>query len=128
MGATGVPVAGDPGWEKAKVWGEVHLARDAYGATGPAPRTTRYRAAARARGRKAVRFYARDVHHFGWAADPDFKYEGALYRGAIPIHALITPAEMPKLGHGAFVKWNEHALEFLEKIYGPVRISAAHRD
>ena len=112
VGATGVPVAGDPGWEKAKVWGEVHLARDAYGAvdaTLPAV----------ASGKKAVRFYARDVHHFGWATDPDFKYEGALYRGAIPIHVLITPAQLAKLGNGTFVKWNEHALEFLEKIYGP---------
>lgn len=111
VGATGVPVAGDPGWERAKVWGQVLLARDAYGqvdTTLPAV----------ARGRKAVRFYARDVHHFGWSVDPEYRYEGDLYRGAIPIHALITPAEMPKLGHGAFVKWNEHALEFLEKIYG----------
>jgi hypothetical protein len=117
VGATGVPIAGDPGWEKAKVWGEVHLARDAYGATGATGGmdTTLPPVAS---GRKAVRFYARDVHHFGWSVDPQYRYEGELYRGAIPIHALITPAEMPKLGHGAFVKWNEHALEFLEKIYG----------
>ena len=112
VGATGVPVAGDPGWEKAKVWGEVHLARDAYGAVD----ATLPEVAA---GKKAVRFYARDVHHFGWATDPEFKYEGALYRGAIPIHVLITPAQLAKLGHGVFVMWNEHALEFLEKIYGP---------
>jgi Peptidase family M1 domain len=26
---------------------------------------------------------------------------------------------MPRLGRGTFVKWNERALEFLEKIYGP---------
>ena len=116
VGATGVPVAGDPGWEKAKVWGEVHLARDAYAATGARIDTT---LPTPAPGRKIVRFYARGVHHFGWAVDPEYRYEGALYRGAIPIHALITPAEMPTLGHGAFVKWNEHALEFLERIYGP---------
>ena len=121
VGATGVPVAGDPGWEKAKVWGDVHLGRDAYGATGATGATGAIDTAlpAVASGRKAVRFYARDVHHFGWSVDPDFKYEGALYRGAIPIHVLITPAEMAKLGHGVFVMWNEHALEFLEKIYGP---------
>ena len=115
VGATGVPIAGDPGWEKAKAWGEVHLARDAYGATGPSDTTL----PTAAPGRKIVRFYARDVHHFGWTVDPQFRYEGELYRGEIPIHALITPAEMPKLGNGTFVKWNEHALEFLEKIYGP---------
>jgi hypothetical protein len=115
VGATGVPVAGDPGWEKAKVWGEVHLARDAYGAAGTIDTVLPPVAS----GRKAVRFYARDVHHFGWSVDPDFKYEGALYRGTIPIHVLIPPSQMAKLGHGVFVKWNEHALEFLEKIYGP---------
>ncbi|MBA2683459.1 MAG: M1 family metallopeptidase [Gemmatimonadaceae bacterium] len=112
VGATGVPVAGDPGWEKAKVWGEVHLARDAYGAVDTAlPKV--------AAGMKAVRFVARNVHHFGWATDPDFKYEGGLYRGAIPIHVLITPAQLARVGKGTFVKWNEHSLEFLEKIYGP---------
>ena len=112
VGATGVPVAGDPGWEKAKVWGDVHLARDVYGAVDATLPVV-------PNGTKAVRFYARDVHHFGWATDPAFKYEGALYRGAIPIHVLITPAQLAKLGNGTFVKWNEHALEFLEKIYGP---------
>ena len=112
VGATGVPVAGDPGWEKARVWGQVHLARDAYGAVD----TTLPEVAV---GKKAVRFYARDVHHFGWATDPEFKYEGALYRGAMPLHVLITPAALAKLGKGTFVTWTEHALEFLEKIYGP---------
>jgi hypothetical protein len=121
VGATGVPVAGDPGWEKAKVWGEVHLARDAYGARGAHGADGAIDTALPAvpSGRKAVRFYARDVHHFGWSVDPDFRYEGKLYRGAIPIHVLFTPADAPRLGNGTFVKWNEHALEFLEKIYGP---------
>ncbi len=112
VGATGVPVAGDPGWVKARVWGEVHLDRDAYGAVDTS-------LPAVPAGKKAVRFYARDVHHFGWATDPEFRYEGALYRGAIPIHVLITPTALAKTGKGGFVKWNEHALEFLEKIYGP---------
>lgn len=112
VGATGVPVSGDPGWEHAKSWGEVHYARDAYGTvdmTSPAVPS----------GMKAVRFYARDVHHFGFAVDPDFRYEGGLYRGTIPIHVLIPSAQLARLGHGVFVSWNVHALEFLEKIYGP---------
>ena len=41
VGATGVPVAGDPGWERAKAWGEVHYARDAYGARAPSTRRFR---------------------------------------------------------------------------------------
>ena len=112
VGATGVPVAGDPGWEKAKDWGEVHLARDAYGAVDTTLPATL------PNGDRAVRFLARNVHHFGWATDPDFRYEGALYHGRIPIHALITPALLSRLGHGTFVRYNEHALEFLETIYG----------
>ena len=112
VGATGVPIAGDPGWERAKDWGEVHYARDAYAGVD----TTLPQAVS---GRKIVRFYARHVHHFGWATDPDFRYEGALFRGTIPIHVLIPSADTARLGHGTFVKWNEHALEFLEKIYGP---------
>ena len=112
VGATGVPVAGDPGWETAKAWGDVLYARDAYGAVD----TTLPPVSS---GRKAVRFYARDVHHFGWSTDPEFRYEGALYRGAIPIRVLITPSQLARIGHGVFVTWNEHALAFLEKIYGP---------
>ena len=112
VGATGVPIAGDPGWEQARAWGAVHLARESYGALD----TT---LPALAPGKKGVRFYARDVHHFGWATDPEFRYEGGLYRGAIPIHVLISPTLLAKLGRGTFVSWNVHALDFLEKIYGP---------
>ena len=48
-----------------------------------------------ARGRKIVRFYARDVHHFGWSVDPDYRYEGALYRGAI---AFVYPSRSEGFG------------------------------
>lgn len=112
VGATGIPVAGDPGWEKAREWGEVHLSRDAYGVVDTTLPPTL------PAGDKAVRFLARNVHHFGWATDPAFRYEGAMYHDRIPIHVLIMPALVSKLGQGKFVTYNVHALEFLEKIYG----------
>src|SRR6185369_11566950 len=73
LAATGVPVSGDPGWERVKKWGQVRLGRDAY-ATMPAAPNVEVPAGAR-----AVRFIARDVHHFAWSASPDYRYEGAVY-------------------------------------------------
>ncbi len=112
IGATGVPVEGDPGWEHALRWGAVHYARDAYGAPPPAPPVNV------PPGDKRVRFLARDVHHFGWAVDPAYIYEGGLLRDAVPIHALYLPGGEAKLGNGKLVTWNMHALEWLERIYG----------
>src|SRR5919199_3924674 len=64
MGATGVPVAGDPGWAGALKWGEVHPQRDAYGPL-PGMLVMAGEADTAARPRmKTVRFVARDVHHF----------------------------------------------------------------
>src|SRR5687768_2173751 len=37
IGATGVPVDGDPGWQRALRWGSVHLKSDAYGDVPSAP-------------------------------------------------------------------------------------------
>ena len=66
VGATGVPVEGDPGWERVKHGGSVNIPRDAYGPLPPAPAVTL------AAGERAVRFYARDIHHFAWSVVPRF--------------------------------------------------------
>jgi hypothetical protein len=75
IGATGVPVSGDPGWARARRPGtmEPRLAAHAYGTLPPAP-TTPVPA-----GSRAVRFVARNVHHFAWSVSPGFRYEGAVY-------------------------------------------------
>lgn len=75
VGATGVPVSGDPGWARVAAPGSAppRLAAGAYGSLPPAPAVTP------GNGFRAVRFFARDVHHFAWSASPGFRYEGATY-------------------------------------------------
>jgi hypothetical protein len=75
VGATGVPVSGDPGWARVAAPGTSapRLAADAYRDLPPAP------AVVPGAGYRAVRFVARDVHHFAWSVSPGFRYEGATY-------------------------------------------------
>ena len=112
LGASGVPVEGDPGWERVRAGGSVHIDRDVYGALPPAPAVTL------APGERAVRFYARDIHHFAWSASPDFRYEGAIYRDGIAIHVLYEPRNAAEWGKGQMVDYERHALAWLESIYG----------
>ncbi len=113
LGATGIPVEGDPGWERALRWGSVMIRRDAYGALPPAP------AVRLDSGERAVRFYARDIHHFAWTASPDYRYEGAMYRDTIPVHVLYEPSGEKGWGQGAAIEKEKRALAWLESIYGP---------
>ncbi len=113
VAGTGVVVAGDPGWEGAKKWGTVHEQRDFYpeargAGIPPVPD-----------GFKAVRFYARDVHGFAWTASPDYRYEGGMYAGRVPIHVLYQPGDEAEWGNGQAVGRTATALEWLESIYGP---------
>lgn len=119
MAATGVPVSGDPGWERVRLPGSTspRLARDAYGAPAamrrvPVPP-----------GHRAVRFMARDVHHFGWSVSPDFRYEGGQWireRAGQPgwdtvsLH-LLHENWMP----GRTLGDMRYALQWLESLYGP---------
>ncbi|MFB6368720.1 MAG: hypothetical protein ABEJ00_03825, partial [Gemmatimonadota bacterium] len=100
VGATGVPVEGDPGWEPApgSPADEPLYQRDWYGedprADLPDPGLLPGSAGGN---RKRVRFYAERVHHFAWSASPDYRYEGAVWeRGAledVAIHALYRPGD-----------------------------------
>src|SRR5947207_15594155 len=76
VGATGVPVEGDPGWEKANANPGIPIdyQRDWY----HAPRTTP-RCRDTAPGRKCVRFHAEQVHHFAFSLNPDYVYEQGRY-------------------------------------------------
>lgn len=82
VGATGVPVQGDPGWARVAVNGNAPAyQRDAYGTLTAGPR------AEVPSGFRSVRFVARDVHHFGWSVSPHFVYEGATF---------VRPARAPR--------------------------------
>jgi len=75
VGATGVPVSGDPGWARVMVPGSERprLAANAYAKLPAAPTVTP------GAGYRAVRFVARDVHHFVWSVSPGFRYQGTTY-------------------------------------------------
>ena len=139
VSATGVPVAGDPGWERVRRGGTpLLLQRTAYGrqaapAAAPvAPPSMR-----------AVVFEAKDVHHFAWTADPDYRYEGGAYvRPAlrqkpgyrvwdtVAVHVLYRAGDDTTWGGGVVVQRTVDALKWLEEVYGPYaypQISAIHR-
>ena len=112
LGATGVPVEGDPGWRRVLKWGTVNIPRNAFGALPPAPVVTL------ADGERAVRFYSRGTHHFAWTASPDYVYEGGVYRASLPVGALYEPRGAKGWGNGVAVEWQKFALQWLESIYG----------
>lgn len=123
VAATGVPVQGDPGWERVKAWGTVYRQEHAYDV---APAGVEVPA-----GMRAVRFVARDVHHFAWSVSPDYRYEGgALIRrpsratrfptwDTVAVHVLYKAGDEPTWGHGQVVERTIQAMRWLERIYGP---------
>jgi hypothetical protein len=116
IGATGVPVEGDPGWAgAAAVPGtQPDLRRDAYetrtaqalGLLGTAPDP----------GRKHVRWRAEDVHHFAWSVSPDYIYEGGRYEH-VAIHVLYRPGDTA-WADGIVVGRTADALAFYDTIFG----------
>src|SRR5205807_1275128 len=74
IGATGVPVEGDPGWDHAKADQNLRIdyQRQWYRSPLPAPGCAAMRVGP---GRKCVRFRAEDVHHFAFSLNPDYIYE-----------------------------------------------------
>lgn len=140
VGATGVPVAGDPGWERAKRGGgaPAFLQRTAYGTAGASALVPIAPASMR-----TVVFEAKDVHHFAWTTDPEYRYEGGLYIRPRPrpatqfkiwdtvgVHVLYRPIGDSTWGKGAVVQRTIDALKWLEEVYGPYaypQLSTVHR-
>ncbi|MBC8086426.1 MAG: M1 family metallopeptidase [Phycisphaerae bacterium] len=87
VGATGVPVSGDPGWARVALPGSKlpRLAAEAYPDVPASPQV------AVAPGARAVRFYARNVHEFAWSISPGFRYESAEYVRSVPVAGLRFP-------------------------------------
>ena len=126
VGATGVPVEGDPGWQKAAVGavanGAIDYQRNYYGRSnnkcgGPAV------------GRKCVRFFADSVHHFAFSMNPDYRYEQGRYKDVV-VHVLYQPGDSATWGKGIAVRNTEVALAWLDSLYGPFawpQITNVHR-
>src|SRR5258705_9334882 len=73
VGATGVPVEGDPGWQKAAVGavasGGIDYQRDYYGRSGG-----QNRCSVKPAGRKCGRSFVDSVHHFAFSLNPDYPH------------------------------------------------------
>jgi peptidase M1-like protein len=113
IGATGVPVCGDPGWERARAvpGASIDYQRHAY-------RAVANDCPAAAPGRKTVRFSAEQVHHFAFSLNPDYRYEEGRY-GATVVRVLYQPGDTATWGHGLAVQRTETALAWLDSLYGP---------
>ncbi|MGZ8391632.1 MAG: M1 family aminopeptidase, partial [Gemmatimonadales bacterium] len=115
VGATGVPVCGDPGWERANraLSRDVEYQRNYYGARTPSADACSGAAA----GRKKIRWYAEDVHHFALSLNPDYRYEGGTF-GDVAVHVLYQPGDEGTWGHGTAVERTVTALAWLDRLFG----------
>src|SRR5690606_16293796 len=124
IGATGVVLEGDAGWERAHRWGEVACQPLAYDSVAD----RRLQPWDIPPGSKSVRFVARDVHHFGWSTAPTYRYEGGWYvRDTAPepsrlpawdsvaVHVLYQPGDETTWGDGQVVRRTRVALDWLEQ-------------
>jgi hypothetical protein len=125
VAATGVPISGEPGWERARRRGTIHYAERAY---GPIP-TVEIAGGEAHTGVKIVRFVARNVHHFAWSASPHYRYEGGVYVRTPPpgrvrawdsvaVHVLYQPGDDTTWGGGRVVERTINTLGWLETIFG----------
>lgn len=117
VGASGVPVQGDPGWHPSP-WSavqEIDFRSDVYGPAGPAEPLGLLSAAAGPH-RRRVRFLAEDVHHFAFSVDPEFMYEGGR-AGDVAVHVLYLPGDLD-WSAGAVVNRTVRAVEWLKDTFG----------
>ncbi|HET7275944.1 MAG TPA: M1 family metallopeptidase [Longimicrobiaceae bacterium] len=130
IGATGVPVAGDPGWSAAAAPGyadSMFFKRDVYGSPGPAEALGLLDTPVEA-DRKRVRWLAEDVHNFAWSTSPDYIYEGGHWED-VAIHVLYQPGDTA-WDEGVALRRTKTALAWLDDIYGDFawpQITNVHR-
>ena len=136
LAATGVVVAGDPGWARVSRTGAPWTPASAY-RNLPTPPVILGPA-----NERAVRFYAENVHHFAWTASPDYIYEGGVYVkrdtsrrrfatfDTVAVNVLFKPGDDTTWGEGRALKRTLDALAWLEGLYGPYaypQITNVHR-
>jgi hypothetical protein len=116
IGATGVPVEGDPGWERVAAANTAPpvYRRDFYPERAGQPLGMLTSDAAG--GRKRVRWRAEQVHHFAWTTNPQYIYESGTHRD-IAIHVLYQPGDTA-WDNGVVVQRTADALAFFEDIFG----------
>ena len=114
VGATGVVVEGDPGWEHAKADPRLRIdyQRGWYG-----PRNWGPGCGAVAAARKCVHFHAEQVHHFAFSLNPRYVYDEGRY-GDVVVRVLYLPEDSATWGRGIAVRNTEAALAWLDSLYG----------
>ncbi len=120
IGATGVPVEGDPGWEHAKADAQLRIdyQRDWYRSLLlPAPGCAGLKLAS---GRKCVHFHAEQVHHFAFSLNPQYVYEEGRYGDAV-VRVLYQPRDRATWGNGTALRNTVLALAWLDSLYGTYR-------
>jgi hypothetical protein len=139
VGATGVPLCGDPGWAGANQDPSrpPDYQRDFYpnaprfsntencgftAANAPAGTPAQSGTSAQP-DRKKIYWYAENVHHFAMSMRPDYRYEGGSYtppEGGKPIaiHVLYQPGDEAEWGHGIVVARQDTALAWLNHVFG----------
>ena len=125
IGATGVPVEGDPGWERAKADPGlvIDYQRDWYRRSGgPAVRRSGDSPSGRCGeagpGRKCVHFHAEQTHHFAFSLNPQYVYEQGRFGSAV-VRVLYLAEDGATWGSGVAVRRTEAALAWLDSVYGP---------
>jgi hypothetical protein len=113
VGATGVVLCGDPGWEhgRANAARPVDYQRTVY------PKAPRQACPAPAKGRKTIHLYAEQVHHFAFSLNPQYVYAEGRY-GDVVVRVLYLPEDSATWGKGVAVRNTEAALAWLDSLYG----------
>src|SRR5207247_3145493 len=82
-----------------------------------------------AAGRKCVRFYAEQVHHFAFSLNPQYVYEQGRY-GDVVVRVLYLPGDSATWGRGVALGRTITALAWLDSLYGTFawpQVSYVHR-
>ena len=114
VAATGLPVEGDPGWERANAGTTPpNLQRDWYTSV----RRTSDVARRTVPGRKLVRFYAEDIHHFAFSLNPEYRYEEGRF-GDVVLRTFYLPEDSASWGGGRVLERTHRAMAWLDTIFG----------
>ena len=130
IGATGVPVLGDPGWARANANPAVPVdyQRDWY--TRADAEKARARGlflvtindacsvtGLRERHEKCLQFEADSVHHFAFSMNPEYRYEQGRFKDVV-VRVLYLPRDSATWGKGIAVRRTEMALAWLDSLFG----------
>jgi hypothetical protein len=147
VGATGVPVCGDPGWQRADLQSgqPVRLGKDngqpiRYYEGLDSLGHPRYDSGCvtlvcmdycgpESKQREVTLWVARNVHNFAISMSPEYRYEGGEVNGTL-VHVLYQPGDEKTWGGGIVVNNTITMLRWMNVIFGPYpwpQMTVVHR-